>query len=90
MFKSQKEEDDLLSCYYQSLLIAKEKEFQVLVFPNISTGAYGYPKDLASQIAFNTTSKFLLENDFPNKVVFCCFDIENMELYLKFFKPQLS
>jgi O-acetyl-ADP-ribose deacetylase (regulator of RNase III) len=88
LFKKQKEEDDLANCYYQSLLIAKEKKFQILVFPNISTGAYGYPKDLASRIAFNTTSKFLFENDFPNKVIFCCFDIENMELYLELLKSQ--
>ena len=88
LFKTKKEEDDLANCYYQSLIIAKEKKFQILAFPNISTGAYGYPKDLASKIAFNTTSKFLLENDFPNKVIFCCFDIENMELYLEFFKSQ--
>lgn len=89
LFKTQKEEDDLVSCYYQSLLIAKERKFHTVVFPNISTGAYGYPKDLASKIAFNTTSIFLLENEFPIKVIFCCFDIENMELYLEFLKSQL-
>ena len=90
LFKTQKEKDDLISCYYQSLLIAREQNFNVLVFPNISTGAYGYPKDLASSLAFKTTLNFLTENEYPKKVIFCCYDIENFELYFELFKFEVK
>lgn len=72
-----------------SLEIAKEKEFKTMVFSNISTGAYGFPKDLASNISFETVTSFLLENEFPEKVVFCCYDVENLELYLNLIKEKL-
>ena len=38
----------------------------------ISPGAYGFPKDLASTISFEAVTSFLLDNKFPEKVVFCC------------------
>ncbi len=87
-FKTESEIQDLRNCYLNSLEIAKGKEFKTLVFSNISTGAYGFPKDLASNISFETVTSFLLENDYPEKVVFCCYDIENLELYLNLIKEK--
>lgn len=89
LFKTQKEEDDLKQCYNNSLLIASELKFRSLAFPNISTGAYGYPKDLASRIAFETTMEFMKNNVFPEKVIFCCYDLENLDLYIDQFKTNI-
>lgn len=71
------EAQTLINCYKNSLAIAREKEFDSIAFPNISTGVYHYPKDEAAAIAVNTTIDFLLENEFPRKVILCCFDDEN-------------
>ena len=89
LFKNESEIQDLRNCYLNSLEIAKENEFKTLVFSNISTGAYGFPKDLASNISFETVTAFLLENEYPEKVVFCCYDIENLELYMNLLKEKI-
>ncbi len=86
LFKTESEIQDLRNCYFNSLQLAKNNEFKNLVFSNISTGAYGFPKDLASQISFEAIDSFLKENDFPEKVVFCCYDCENLELYINLLK----
>lgn len=89
LFKNEGEESSLKDCYTNSLHIAKEKEFKSLVFSNISTGAYGFPKNLAAKISFETVVDFLKENEYPQKVIFCCYDIENLELYVNEIKQRL-
>lgn len=89
LFKTESEIEDLKNCYLNSLELAKKNKFKTLVFSNISTGAYGFPKDLASEISFKTVVSFLKENDFPEKVVFCCYDLENLELYMNLIKFKL-
>ena len=77
-----KNEPQLLAdCYSNSLKLAIENEVQTIAFPNISTGIYGYPKELASEIAVQTVSDFLKENDSILEVIFVCFDDENYRIY---------
>ena len=71
----------LANCYQNSLKLAVQYKLSSIAFPNISTGIYGYPKKEASEIAVNTVSEFLKENDFIDKVLFVCFDDENYHLY---------
>lgn len=89
LFKTESEIEDLRNCYWNSLEIAKKNEFKTLVFSNISTGAYGFPKDLASQISYETVVSFLQQNDYPQKVIFCCYDLENLELYMNLIKHKI-
>ncbi len=74
------EEKLLAGCYRNSLALAVEYDCQSIAFPNISTGIYGFPKDKAAFIAVNTVTEFLVRNEFPEKVIFCCFDEENYQL----------
>lgn len=83
---NESERKQLASCYYKSLVLAKSNEIESLAFPNISTGAYGYPKIEAAQIAVNTVLEFLAENPEIKSVVFCVFDEENYTIYKKLLK----
>ena len=78
----QKSEAALLtSCYIESLQLAVKHSLHTIAFPNISTGIYGYPKKEAASIAIATVQSFLQDaNDFE-KIVFVCFDEENLHLY---------
>jgi len=71
----------LESCYRTSLEIAAQNNISSIAFPNISTGIYGFPKDEAAEIAINTVTKFLGQNQLPTQVFFVCFDEENYTLY---------
>ena len=73
----------LASCYNSSLSLAKEKKIKSVAFPGISTGAYGFPKDLAAMIAVNETKRFLNKNSYPEKVIFVTFGDDNYETYRK-------
>jgi O-acetyl-ADP-ribose deacetylase len=78
------DEDALLaSCYQNSLLIAKKEKIKTVAFPGISTGTYGFPKDLAAMIAVTETKRFLNKNNFPEKVIFVTFCDDNYETYRK-------
>ena len=73
----------LASCYQASLRIAREKKIKTIAFPGISTGIYGFPKDMAALIAVNETKRFLVKNTYPLKVTFVAFDDESYENYCK-------
>ena len=57
------EEELLASCYYTSLQLAVEKGIRRIAFPSISTGAYGFPGELAAKIAVETVDRFLKQNE---------------------------
>lgn len=73
----------LASCYQTSLALAKEKKIKTLAFPGVSTGIYGFPKDLAALIAVNETRRFLNKNSYPEKVIFVAYDDDSYEIYRK-------
>jgi O-acetyl-ADP-ribose deacetylase (regulator of RNase III) len=77
------EPESLASCYQTTLQIAKEKKLKTVAFPGISTGVYGFPKDLAALIAVTETRRFLNKHSYPEKVIYVAFDDDNYETYRK-------
>ncbi|MDR0525954.1 MAG: O-acetyl-ADP-ribose deacetylase [Spirochaetaceae bacterium] len=71
----------LASCYRKSLLIAQKEGLESIAFPNISTGVYGYPKAPAAEIAVLTVKTCLPDLPGIKRIVFVCFDRENLDLY---------
>lgn len=74
------EPEKLKSCYISSLDLAEANQLASIAFPNISTGIYRYPKDLAAQTAVAAVSTF--KTNCIAKVTFVCFDEENFNLYV--------
>ncbi len=71
------EPQQLLSCYENSLALAREKNVQSIAFPGISTGVYGYPKRDAVQIALNA----MWAADGFEQIIACCFSEQDAEIY---------
>lgn len=57
------EEEILRSCYRKSLELAKKLRCKSIAFPLISTGIYGFPRELALEAAMDEIGKFLLTNE---------------------------
>ena len=90
IYDGDKEDPILLaSCYTRSLELARQNGLHSIIFPNISTGVYGYPKEEAAQIAMDTVGKWLAgHKDYVMHVVMCCFDQENYAIYEKIVKTR--
>ena len=58
------EAEKLVSSYYESLKLAKEKGLRKIAFPSVSTGIYRFPVNEGAEIALSTAKKFIDEN--PN------------------------
>jgi O-acetyl-ADP-ribose deacetylase (regulator of RNase III) len=71
----------LASCYRRSLELAAAHEIRSLAFPNISTGIYGYPVELAARVAVTTVRSSLREFVAIREVVFCCFSADDLGVY---------
>lgn len=80
--------EDLLlaSCYRNSLRLAADHHLTSIAFPNISTGVYGYPKELAAPIALREVEAFLAQNASFRQVLFVAFDEENFRIYQNLMK----
>jgi len=77
------EEKLLHKAYFNSLHLATQNLIQTIAFPNVSTGIYSFPKQLAAEIAVVTVKDFIALNPgVLNEVIFVCFDDENYKIYL--------
>jgi O-acetyl-ADP-ribose deacetylase len=71
----------LANCYRNSLKLAVENEIRTIGFPAISCGAYGYPVEEATHIAFKTTREFLAVSEEIQKVIFVVWDEDVYDAY---------
>lgn len=70
----------LEACYEACLVLCREHGIQSIAFPCVSTGAYGFPKDRAAEVAVRICqAKAPVELD----ITFCCFGPVDMEIYQK-------
>jgi O-acetyl-ADP-ribose deacetylase (regulator of RNase III) len=77
------ESERLASCYRRSLEIAAEHGIRTLAFPGISTGIYGYPVELAAEVAYRTVSAAVARLPSIEEIIFCCFSAADLAVYQK-------
>jgi len=71
----------LASCYRRSLQLVAQHNVRSVAFPSISTGAFGYPIDLAAPVAVAEVRKFVGSATSLREVVFCCFSPDDLAVY---------
>ena len=79
----------LRRAYWNSLKLAVTKGLRSVAFPSISTGAYGYPTEEASQVAVNAVKDYLDKEDKIEKVAFVLFSQRDFDIYAKAAKDLL-
>ncbi|MDP3740524.1 MAG: O-acetyl-ADP-ribose deacetylase [Hyphomonadaceae bacterium] len=71
----------LASCYRASLELAEDRACDSIAFPAISTGAYRYPLEPATEIAIQSARDFLRTDGPAMDIVFVCFDAKTRAIY---------
>ena len=71
----------LRRCYLTSLALAQRNELASIAYPSISTGAFGYPIELASKVAIAGVREAALEAPGVERVRFVCFREGDADIY---------
>jgi O-acetyl-ADP-ribose deacetylase (regulator of RNase III) len=72
----------LANCYRNSLNLASEHGLVSIAFPAISTGAYGYPKEVAAAVSSRTIKDFLTHDTVITLVRLVFYSSQDAEIYL--------
>ncbi len=72
------EPDLLVGCYEKSLDLALQNGVSTIAFPSISTGAYGYPIEAATEVAIGVMRRY---EDRFEEIVCCCFSDDDRKAY---------
>lgn len=78
---SRGEANALAACYSKACALCREHQLGSLAFPAISTGAYRFPLQRATEIAIATVRQALEAHALPARVVFCCFTETDASMY---------
>jgi O-acetyl-ADP-ribose deacetylase (regulator of RNase III) len=82
VYGSDEPEDELLGdCYRNSLALAEEHGLGSIAFPALSTGAFGYPVEEATEVALQTVLENSGELQNVRLIRFVLFSEEDAEVY---------
>ncbi len=72
----------LAEAYKNSLSLASENGLRSLAFPAISTGVYGFPKETAAPIVYETIQAFVSQNSLPEEIHLVFFSSRDMDTFI--------
>jgi O-acetyl-ADP-ribose deacetylase (regulator of RNase III) len=75
------EPETLAACHRNAVALAVELGCHTLAFPAISTGVYGYPAELAAEVAVTATAEALAGQDTVDLVRFVLFDEQTLAAF---------
>ena len=91
VYGSDKPEDELLlSCYDQALVLAERERLESIAFPALSTGAFGYPFDDAMKIALEFVWNRLSSLEHVQTVRFVLFSEKEAGKYVDYLEKELK
>ena len=78
------EAEKLAGCYRNSLRLAREHGLRTVAFPAISTGVYGYPAELAAEVAAGTVAAEIGAAEGAwDEILFVCFSPGAVAIYAR-------
>jgi len=70
-------------CYRSCLELAARLDARSISFPAISTGVYGYPRDSAARVAWESISSFLAAHSSPETVLLVFYSELDSSIFLR-------
>jgi O-acetyl-ADP-ribose deacetylase (regulator of RNase III) len=61
--------------------LADQYRIGSIAFPAIGTGAYGWPSEIAANIAFGRVTAHLSACSIQDSITFCCFAPADLRIY---------
>lgn len=75
------EKETLAQAYANCLNLSAETGCRTVAFPAISTGVYGFPKDLAGPIAYSAVKEHCKTHNLPEKVLLVFFSKSDLDSF---------
>ena len=86
-----KPEDKLLAnCYKNAMELAEKYKINSIAFPAISTGAYGYPIEKATDVVISTIRAFSKHAKHLQNIRFVLFSQHDLKVYQEKFESHLN
>jgi O-acetyl-ADP-ribose deacetylase (regulator of RNase III) len=77
------EPQTLASCYRSSLELAARLGARSIAFPAISTGVYGYPRNQAAKVVWETLGGYCREHAAPGTIILVYFSPDDTQVFLR-------
>lgn len=82
LYGTDKPEENFLSdCYKNAIRLAEERRIESIAFPAISTGAFGYPLEAATNVALSTLKVILPSLKHVKLIRFVLFSDQDLSVY---------
>ncbi|MFN3966345.1 MAG: macro domain-containing protein [Endomicrobiia bacterium] len=82
VYGQDKPEDKILArCYENALQLAEKNKIESIAFPAISTGAFGYPIEEATDVVFRTIMKIVPNLKYVKKIRFVLYSDDDLKIY---------
>lgn len=75
------EDEKLRNATWNSLKLAEQLGLNSIVFPAISTGVFGYPKDKCAQVMLRTIKDYVFSGGRVKEIMICLYDEETYRIF---------